>query len=282
MLAPRSRGQAATERIAGVTVRRFWLPASSGGLVGFLVEYAVAHAQLFARGLRELLRGADVVHLHNPPDTLFPVGLLARALGRKVVFDHHDPFPELFAQKFGDLEAGGVRRRQPARQPADRHRGPLHQPLAGGDGACARGAGRPESLTVVRNGPRRSTLAGAEQPRSGELSDPHLVFVGELAATDGVLELPELLAKPGLEAATLTLVGDGGVRGELSGGLRPAGDVGSGRVHRTGRASPGPGADRRGGHLHRPGPLLRAQPPLDDDQGRPSTWPPGARWSPSG
>ncbi len=30
------------------------------------------------------------------------------------------------------------------------------------------------------------------------------------------MELPELLAKPGLEAATLTLVGDGGIRPELS------------------------------------------------------------------
>ena len=112
-------------------------------------------------------RGADVIHLHNPPDTLFPVGLLARALGRKVVFDHHDPFPELFAQKFGDIEAGGDRRRQPAGQPADRHRRPLHQPLAGGDGPgtrrrasgeADRGSKRAEALY-----PRRR----AEQPRRG-------------------------------------------------------------------------------------------------------------------
>ena len=101
VIAPRSRGQAAAERIAGVEVRRYRLPESSGGLGGFILEYAVAHVQLFARGLRELLRGADVIHLHNPPDTLFPVGLLARALGRKVVFDHHDLFPELLTQKFG-------------------------------------------------------------------------------------------------------------------------------------------------------------------------------------
>ena len=215
VIAPRSRGQAATERIAGVTVRRYWLPASSGGLVGFLVEYAVAHAQLFARGLRELLRGAEVIHLHNPPDTLFPVGLLARAMGRKVVFDHHDPFPELFAQKFGTsrLVAFADASQRASLRTAT---AVLCTNRSQAETALARGGGRPERLTVVRNGPRRSTLAGAEQPRSGELSDPHLVFVGELAATDGVMELPELLAKPGLEAATLTLVGDGGIRAELS------------------------------------------------------------------
>ena len=48
------------------------------------------------------MRGADVVHLHNPPDTLFPAALLAKAMGRRSVYDHHDLGPELFIDKFGD------------------------------------------------------------------------------------------------------------------------------------------------------------------------------------
>ena len=215
VIAPRSQGQAAVERVGEVTVRRYRLPASSGGIGGFLLEYAVAHVQLFGRGLRELIRGAEVIHLHNPPDTLFPIGLLARAMGRKVVFDHHDLFPELFAEKFGSsrlVALAGASQRASLRTAT----AVLVTNRSQADTALARGVRRPERLTVVRNGPRRATLAKAGQPRQGKLADPKLVFVGELASHDGVLALPDLLAKRGLERATLTLVGDGGVRPELS------------------------------------------------------------------
>ncbi len=215
VIAPRSRGQARLGRVGEVTVRRYRLPASSGGIGGFLLEYAVAHAQLFTRGILELLRGAEVVHIHNPPDTLFPIGLLARAMGRKVVFDHHDLFPELFAEKFGGsplVAIAGASQRASLRTAT----AVLVTNRSQADTALARGVRRPERLTVVRNGPRRATLANAGQPRPGSLVDPHLIFVGELASQDGVLALPELMAKPGLERATLTLVGDGGDRPELS------------------------------------------------------------------
>jgi len=215
VLAPRARGQARVERVGEVTVKRFWLPESSGGVGGFLLEYTFAHLQLFARGLGELMRGADVVHLHNPPDTLFPIALVARAMGRKAVFDHHDLFPELFAEKFGSsrlVALAGASQRASLRTAT----AVLFTNRSQAEMALARGMRRPERLTVVRNGPRRATLAQAGQPRQGKLADPHLVFVGELASQDGVLALPELLARPGLEGATMTVVGDGGDRPKLS------------------------------------------------------------------
>jgi hypothetical protein len=101
VIAPRGPGQARVEVVDGVTVQRFRLRKAAGGVSDLLREYAVAHAQLFVRAARELLAGATVLHLHNPPDTLFPVGLLARVMRRRVVFDHHDLVPELFRQKFG-------------------------------------------------------------------------------------------------------------------------------------------------------------------------------------
>ena len=185
------------------------------GLGGFILEYAVAHPQLFARGLRELLRGADVIHLHNPPDTLFPVGLLARALGRKVVFDHHDPFPELLAQKFGTSRLMVI---ADASQRASLRTATavLCTNRSQAETALARGIGCPERLTVVRNGPRRSTLAGAELRRPGELAMPISSSSASWRPPTASWTFPELLAKPGLEEATLTLVGDGGIRSELS------------------------------------------------------------------
>jgi glycosyltransferase involved in cell wall biosynthesis len=214
VIAPRSAGQPAVEVIGEVTVRRYRLPVSSGGIAAFLLEYAVAHAQLFLRGLRELVRGAEVIHLHNPPDTLFPIGLVARATGRKVVFDHHDLFPDLFAEKFGSSRLVSLAQAS-QRASLGTATAVLFTNRSQAENALARGL-RPERLSIVRNGPRRATLGEASQPRQGELDDPNLVFVGELASHDGVLALPELMAKPGLERATLTLVGDGPRRSELS------------------------------------------------------------------
>src|SRR3954451_1678941 len=101
VLAPRSAGQHRTEIVNGVTVRRFWLPQAAGTAGGYVREYLVAHAQLIPRGLLQLARGGSVVHLHNPPDTLFPVAVVARLVGRRSVFDLHDLAPELFEEKFG-------------------------------------------------------------------------------------------------------------------------------------------------------------------------------------
>ncbi len=214
VIAPRSAGQKAVEMVGQVTVRRYRLPVASGGIAGFLLEYAVAHAQLFWRGLRELVRGAEVIHLHNPPDTLFPIGLVARATGRKVVFDHHDLFPDLFAEKFGSSRLVALAEAS-QRASLGTATTVLFTNRSQAENALARGL-RPERLSIVRNGPRRATLREASRAREGELDDPRLVFVGELASHDGVLALPELMAKPGLERATLTLVGDGPERSELS------------------------------------------------------------------
>jgi len=40
--------------------------------------------------------GFDVIHAHNPPDTLFLVALPWKVLGKKYIFDHHDLCPELY------------------------------------------------------------------------------------------------------------------------------------------------------------------------------------------
>ena len=210
------------ERIAEVIVRRYRLPVSSGSTAGFLLEYSVAHLQLLVRGVWQLLRGADVVHLHNPPDTLFPIGFVARALGRKVVFDHHDLFPELMADKF---ESSGLTALAAAAQRASLRVATrvLVTNRSQADIALARGALPASRVTIVRNGPRRSTLASRREARNGILADPHLIFVGELDTQDGVLALPDLLAKPGLQHATLSVVGDGAVRDELWARLARAG-----------------------------------------------------------
>ena len=207
VVAPRRSGQPSRATVDGVRVRRFRLPQSGGGVLGFLLEYTVAHVQLFLRGLDELRRGAEVVHLHNPPDTLFPIGLLARALGRSVVYDHHDLSPELFVSKFGSSPA--VRVLAAAQRTSFRTAtialvtNESQREVAVASGADA------ARVRVVRNGPRERSLSGSGDPRPGVLERPRLVFVGELASQDGVMELPDLLEHPRLRGAELTIVGDG-------------------------------------------------------------------------
>ncbi|HEY1855272.1 MAG TPA: glycosyltransferase family 4 protein [Solirubrobacterales bacterium] len=214
VIAPRAQGQGRRETIAGVEVVRFALPESPPTVAGYVLEYAIANARLYLAGAAALVRNADVVHLHNPPDTFFGVGLLARACGRKVVFDHHDLAPELFEEKLGNRSVARVLRafeRWTFRVATvvlaanESHR----------EVAIARGGVDPAAVVIVRNGPPEAAVAAATTGRSGELSRPQLVFLGGMEEQDGVDQLvPVLQALRDRHdlAADLTLVGDGSRR----------------------------------------------------------------------
>lgn len=45
-------------------------------------------------------RNADVIHAHNPPDTLILAALPFKLMGKKFVFDHHDLAPELYESRY--------------------------------------------------------------------------------------------------------------------------------------------------------------------------------------
>jgi glycosyltransferase involved in cell wall biosynthesis len=218
VIAPRGPGQPARERVAGVEVRRFRLPETPASTLGFVVEYAIANFWLYLLGLGQLLRGADAVHFHNPPDTLFGVGFLARALGRQVVFDHHDLAPELFEAKFGPSPVAKVLRRFErltmrsatlVMAANESHR----------EVAMQRGGVAPERVVVVRNGPPAAAYGAGGDARPGSLEEPDLLFLGTMESQDGVDDLlPLLIALDrdhGLAKARLTLVGDGSRRRPL-------------------------------------------------------------------
>jgi glycosyltransferase involved in cell wall biosynthesis len=236
VVAPRRLGQPKREVVDGVRVRRFRL-REGGGVKGLLAEYAVAHCALFLEAIRGLAMGCDVVHVHNPPDTLFPVGMLARAFGRKFVYDHHDLAAELYADKFGSgrlVGLLGLAQRASARV--------AHRTLVANESqAVAVSAARADAsarTTVVRNGPLRATLAKSACGRAGELRNPELVFVGTLESQDGVFDLPELMQavdeELGSTGARLTIVGDGTSRAELERRFAAAPSLAD-RVRITGR-----------------------------------------------
>lgn len=213
VIAPRGEGQPARETVDGVSVERFHLRMDhGGGIRALLLEYAVAHVQLYARGVRALARGADALHLHNPPDTLFGPAALARLLGRRAVFDQHDLFADLVAERLGRPWAAALARlaQRATARCADLV---LVTNESQGELLAASGAIAGERIAVVRNGPPAAMLERPAPLRKGSLEDPHLVYVGALEEQDGVDALPGLLAglrdRHGLAGARLTIVGWG-------------------------------------------------------------------------
>src|SRR6266513_1526937 len=74
--------------------------------LGYVVEYIYfTSACLLVSTCIFVRRGFDVMHAHNPPDTLFLVAVPFKLLGKKFVFDQHDLCPELYRSRYGAAEA---------------------------------------------------------------------------------------------------------------------------------------------------------------------------------
>jgi glycosyltransferase involved in cell wall biosynthesis len=219
VIAPRAPGQSGRETVDGVEVRRYRAyDASTGGSWAMLAEYLVASLALHLHAVRALARGSSVLHLHNPPDILFPAGALFRMAGRTVVFDHHDLGPELVAVRSGKRALIRLARACERLTFAVASH-VLAANRSHAEIARRRGAKAADEVTVVRNGPPRSWTNLPVQMREGRLDSVHLAYVGAIAAQDGVEGLAELLASlrecaPHLDVR-LTVIGDGNARPAL-------------------------------------------------------------------
>ena len=71
-------------------------------ICGYSFEYLYfTFACFFMSLLIRFKHKFDVIHTHNPPDTLFLVALFHKVLfGSKFIYDHHDLSPDLFLEKY--------------------------------------------------------------------------------------------------------------------------------------------------------------------------------------
>jgi glycosyltransferase involved in cell wall biosynthesis len=241
VIAPHGRGQSRREEVNGVQVLRFRLiDGSARGAVGFAMEYAVAAVRLHLGALRTLLRGATVLHLHNPPDILFPAGALYRLAGRKVIFDHHDLFPETVEVKLGSRVGARLARVcQRLTFAVANHVVSTNASYA--DVARNHGAKTERHVTIVRNGPPAAWLRLPTLNRGGVLDEVRIAYLGAISSQDGVDGLVPVLrrltAGPDPIRAHLTVIGDGDARAPLEQELVAAGLAD--RVTFTGRVAPG-------------------------------------------
>ncbi len=118
VIALRGKKETPREIVEGVTVYRIprWelfqkLPGKPTGLaallnkvravVGYVSEYVYFTVACLTTSIYVSFReGFDVVHAHNPPDTLWIVGAFHKLFGKKFVFDHHDLCPELYRSRY--------------------------------------------------------------------------------------------------------------------------------------------------------------------------------------
>ena len=209
-------GQTATEVVQGVRVYRLprielfnktggenpsllglvYLKAKS--YLGYVVEYTYfTSACLLVAAYHWCRRGFDVIHAHNPPDTLFAVALPFKLLGKKFVFDHHDLSPELYMSRYGS-QGGILGRMLLVTEWCSLKLANLT--IATNESykqAQIQRAGKdPRTIFIVRNGPAQSKMTPvAPSPRLRQMNKCILCYIGSLNPQDGVDYLLRSLGK---------------------------------------------------------------------------------------
>ncbi|MDQ3517378.1 MAG: glycosyltransferase family 4 protein [Gemmatimonadota bacterium] len=190
VIAPNHEARPRAEMIDGVRVRRYPPPPEGDGLWAYLREYLYATTMSLLMVVRMLLgRGFDVIHLHNPPDTLWVAAVPAKLVGKRVIFDHHDLAPELYDAIYGPSARRAVRwvlllLERATFRLAD-HVISTNESYR--EIAIARGHVPRRRITVVRNGPdlQRVRLVAPDadlRARAGTI----VGYVGLMARQDGV------------------------------------------------------------------------------------------------
>jgi glycosyltransferase involved in cell wall biosynthesis len=158
--------------------------------VGYFTEYCYFTSACLALSLYVLLtEGFDVIHAHNPPDTLVLVTGFNKLLGRKVVFDHHDLSPELYLSRYRNNQEGLITRglrlfEKLSVKCAD-------VVIATNESYRAidieRNGVSPDRVFIVRNGPDAGRVRLIEpDERLRGLNKKILVYVGAMNPQDGL------------------------------------------------------------------------------------------------
>jgi len=191
VISPQGPGSATArfERRDGIDIHRYPQPRASGGMLGYLREYAVAlwHIRSLARRLAGE-RGFDVVHASNPPDFLLAAVQFLRRRGARMIFDHHDLSPELFVARFGSDRGLAFRLTLMLERLSYRLADVV---VATNESyrriAIERGGKRPEDVFVVRSDPDLTGFVPA--PADAELKRGRrflISFIGQIEPQDGV------------------------------------------------------------------------------------------------
>ncbi len=218
IICPKGQGQYEESEVCidGITIYRYRLPAMKNKYFAYPIEYSAALLMTFLLSLKVLLRrGFDVIHAANPPDIFFLISLFYRLLGKKFVFDQHDPAPEMFKVKFGGRLPGLYRLQLLLERWSYRT---AHLVITSNASqkkfAIERGGCEARKVFIVRNAPDLEYMKPvAPEPELKGGRQYLLAYVGIMNIQDGVeyalYALHELVHKRGRRDVSLVLMGDG-------------------------------------------------------------------------
>lgn len=158
-------------------------------LLGYTSEYLYFSSACLCMSVYIAFKhGFDVIHAHNPPDTLWVAAFPWRLVGKKYIFDHHDLCPELYRSRYGakhDFTATVLQWIEWVNLKL------ANVLIATNESYKAiqiqRGGRKPKSIFVVRNGPNQKRMAEAQPtPRLRAMNKSILVYIGSLNPQDGV------------------------------------------------------------------------------------------------
>ncbi|NLF79484.1 MAG: glycosyltransferase family 4 protein [Chloroflexi bacterium] len=208
------------EDLERVLLYRFVPSTESGGMAGYAAEYGRAFwaiARLSWRVWRE--QGFDVIHLCNPPDIFFPIALFYRLRGARVIFDHHDLFPEMIRARYRGVPGRLLYVAARAAEFLTFHS--AHVVLSTNESyrrvALERGHKPPGAVFTVRNGPRLSAFAPVPTDPALKQGFAYMVcYAGVMGQQDGLTDLLNaiyhVINDLGRRDILFTLLGDGEAR----------------------------------------------------------------------
>jgi glycosyltransferase involved in cell wall biosynthesis len=157
--------------------------------LGYVVEYLYFTSACFLVSTYIFVRrGFDIMHAHNPPDTLFLAAVPFKLLGKKFVFDQHDLCPELYRSRYSAAEGVYTRFLRMfewcSLKLAD-------VTIATNESykqiQIERANKNPADIFVVRNGPNQMRMTpAAPSARLKGMNKLILCYVGSLNPQDGV------------------------------------------------------------------------------------------------
>jgi glycosyltransferase involved in cell wall biosynthesis len=208
--------------LEGVMVYHFPLTSAEQGVVSYLVEYLSAFNSIARLSWHVWRQGRfDIIHNCNPPDIFFPIAMLFRLLGARVIFDHHDLFPEFIAYRYPGLT--GRLLHAVARVMEYLTLRTAHVIISTNQSyrrvAMKRGRLPADRVLVVRNGPKTKEFTPVQPVPALKRDFRHMVcYAGVMGHEDGVLELIKsiryVVHDLGRRDILFVLLGDGAARPE--------------------------------------------------------------------
>jgi glycosyltransferase involved in cell wall biosynthesis len=209
-----------SEDLDGIKVCRFPLEFAVNGVGSYFREYIIAFINIIKLSWRVWkTEGFDALHVCNPPDIFFPMSILYRFLGVRVVFDHHDLFPEMVLGRFEGMKGkffyGFARLLEYLSFKSANVVISNNQSFF--QLAHERGKVSKNKIVMVRNGPRTEEFKPLVPTPELKGNFPFMVcFAGVMGEEDGILELIEsikyIIKHVGRKDILFSLLGDGSSR----------------------------------------------------------------------